>query len=62
MEFKEGVKIETDNLWYDLLDGRYIKPEKLLKSMKDKSRVNGAIATLMLFRMEAEKQGVLEEF
>lgn len=61
MEFKKGVTIESSDFWYDLTDGGYIKPEELLKNTIDMQRVNGAIATLMLFKMEAEKQGVLEE-
>ena len=61
MEFKDNAKIETDDFWYDILQRERIKPNIVLKDLKDIMRVNTAIATLQLFKMEAEKQGVLSE-
>lgn len=62
MRFKQGVKIRTSEFWYDLTDGGYIRPEGLLECQKDIDMVNKAIETLLLFKNEAEKNGVLEEF
>ena len=61
MKFKKDVKIYSDNFWYDLFEGGYIKPEKLLKNQKDIKKVNLAIATLKQFSNEAIKQNVVEE-
>lgn len=62
MEFKKDANIVTDGFWYDMFEGGYIEPKKLLKNQKDISKLNSAIATLELFKMEAEKQDVLQEY
>lgn len=58
MEFKKRAKVKTSDVYYDLFDGGYIKPEKLLVA-SDAERVNAALATIREFLQEAEDKGVL---
>jgi hypothetical protein len=60
MEFKKGAKIETSDFYYDLFDGGYIKPDKLLKSKSDVERVKDAIKTIEDFKDSAESNDVIE--
>ncbi len=60
MKFKRGAKISTDDFFYDLTTGGYIKPEKLLRDKKDVEKIKAAIATLKEFEKAAEDQGILE--
>lgn len=60
MEFVKGAEIQTDDFYYDLFDGGYIKPEKLLKNKEDIDRLKEAIKIVKKFHDEAEEQGVLE--
>jgi hypothetical protein len=62
MKFKKGAKIETSDFWYDLTDGGYIKPEKLLKDKKDIEAVENALKVLNDFQKSAESQGILNYF
>lgn len=60
MEFVKKAKISTDDFYYDLFDGGYIKPEKLLKSKDDMEKVKSAIAVIKDFKSSAEKADILE--
>lgn len=60
MKFKKGAKIETSDFYYDLFQGGYIKPSKVLKSKLDVELIEHAIKVIKHFEEEAEKQGVLE--
>lgn len=60
MEFVKKAKIVTDDFWYDLFDGGYIKPEKLLKNQKDIDEVKNAIEILTDFRDSAEDSDIIE--
>jgi len=60
MKFKDGAKIETSEFWYDLIEGGYIDPEKVLENEDDAKRVRFAIQVLTEFYDEAEEQDVLE--
>jgi hypothetical protein len=60
MKFIKKAKIETDDFWYDLFEGGYIKPETLLESGEDIKKVRDAITLLREFKGHAEKQKVLK--
>lgn len=60
MEFKKTKAVHTDDLWYDIFEGGYIKPEKLLKNKEDIEKVNNAIKTLLEFRQKAEEQNLIK--
>lgn len=60
MKFKKDAKIVTDDFYYDLTDGGYIKPEKLLENEDDVNRVLDAIKVIEDFKNSAEESGVLE--
>jgi hypothetical protein len=59
MEFLENANISTDDFYYDLFDGGYIKPENLLKNQEDIDRLISAIATIKEFKEAAEDGDVL---
>jgi hypothetical protein len=61
MKFEEGVKIETSEFWYDLFEGGYIKPEKLLANKEDASKVREAMNLIEEFRDRAAESGVIDE-
>lgn len=52
--------ITTDDFWYDLFDGGYIRPEELLQDRKDVNEVKNAIDLLLEFRREAESNGIID--
>lgn len=56
MKIKEGTDISTDDFWYDLFDGGYIKPETFLEDEEDIVRVKNAIAVIR------ELQDSLEDY
>lgn len=59
MKIKENAKcIETDDFWYDLFDGGYIKPEKLLEK-DDAIEVLKAIKILLKFQETLEDNNLL---
>lgn len=61
MEFKKRKEpVCYSDFWYDLTDGGYIRPEKLLKNKKDVDAVLAAIELLKRFGDEAEGAGVIE--
>jgi hypothetical protein len=61
MEFKKNIEIFTDDFWYDVFEGGYIKPEKLLKNESDVVQINKAIKILNTFKTELEKQNIIQE-
>jgi len=61
MKFKKGASVTTGEFWYDLTDGGYIKPEKLLKDKVQAKKITEAVELLREFKREAEEQGVIEE-
>lgn len=62
MEFVKKAKIVTDDFFYDLFDGGYIKPEKLLKNQEDIDKVKNAIEIIKDFKDSAEDKDILEYF
>lgn len=61
MIFKKNAKIESDDFWYDLTDGGYIKPKKLLEEPYA-TQVANAVKLLRDFKREAEAQEILLEY
>ncbi len=59
MKLKKDATLITDDFWYDLFDGGYIKPEKLLDNQEDIDSVEEAISILEDFR--ASLDDILEE-
>lgn len=51
MKIKQGADVrgEDCDFWYDLTNGGYIDPEKLLVDPKDAKRVKDAIAVVKEF-------------
>jgi hypothetical protein len=60
MKLKENLEMSTDDFFYDLFDGGYIDPEKILKNRSDIEEVENAIAIIKDFRDSCEKQ--IEDF
>ena len=56
MEIKKGCKASTSDFWYDLTEGGYLKPEKMLKKESDAKRVKDAIAVIKEFELSCEEQ------
>jgi len=62
MKIKEDAEsISTDDFWYDLTDGGYIKPENFLDDSEDIDSIYDAINLLESFRDLLEESGLLEE-
>ena len=49
-EIKPDLDVSTDDFWYDLFDGGYLKPALILKSIEDVDEVDKAIKVLKRFR------------
>ncbi len=60
MEFVKKAKISTDDFFYDLFDGGYIKPEKLLKNKDDIKKVQEAISVITEFKDAAEAEDIIQ--
>lgn len=56
MKIKEGLDVHTDDFWYNLTEGGYLKPEELLEDSKDVERVKEAIAVINEFEQSCEDQ------
>ncbi len=56
MEIKTGLEISTQDFWYDLTDGGYLKPERICESATVAVKVNKAIDLLMDFQQSCETQ------
>ncbi len=54
MEFIKKARIVTDDFFYDLFCGGYIKPEELLKNQEDIDKVKNAIEIIKDFESSAE--------
>jgi hypothetical protein len=60
MKIKEGCTVTSDEFWYDLTKGGYLKPEDILENSDDVERVKAAIAILQEFEDSCEEQ--IEDF
>ena len=61
MEFKKNAHVTTDDFFYDLFLGGYIKPEEILVNEDDIVRVNDAINVIQEFYDDADEAEILEE-
>ncbi len=60
MEIKKGIEVSTDDFWYDLTDGGYLRPKEICEHQEDALKVNAAIAIIEDFKQSCEEQ--IEEF
>ena len=56
MKIKNGCTASTDDFWYDLTIGGYLKPENILEDQKDIKKVKEAIEILIEFEMSCNEQ------
>ena len=54
MKIKKDLDICTQDFWYDLTDGGYLKPEEILVNQEDVDKVNKSIKILMEFQQSCE--------
>lgn len=60
--FKEVEEpVWTDDPWYDLTDGGYIRPEELLIDEEQIKKVQESVDILSAFLQQAYEKGVIEE-
>ena len=56
--FKEGVEVLSDEFWYDLTDGGYIKPAEVLADGEQAKKLQDAVDLVRSFeRAIYEKWG-----
>lgn len=48
-KFNEGVKFYTEEFWYDLTDGGYIKPSEMLADAEQVKQLTAAIELVLSF-------------
>ena len=56
MKLKENLEVSTDDFWYDISNGGYIKPEEMCENPEDAKRIIEAIKTLQEFKESCENQ------
>jgi len=54
MKIKKNTYIETSDFWYDLFEGGYIDPNKILEDENELKKVLEAIAVLTIFKNAVE--------
>lgn len=60
MKFNKNAEpVYTDDPWYDLTSGGYIKPSELLTDQEEIEKVENAIKTIEEFFEDAEEAGVI---
>lgn len=61
MRFKTRKEpVNVSDIYYDLFEGGYIVPSKLLSDKEDIAKVNAALDIIRTFLTEAEEVGVIE--
>lgn len=56
MKIKDDVQVSTDDFWYDLTTGGYLRPEEILEHPSDVKRVEQAIRVLEDFEGSCEDE------
>ena len=56
MELKKDLKNSTDDFWYDLTMGGYLKPENMCADLEDAKRVREAINVVREFERACTDQ------
>ena len=59
-KFNENVKVTSSELWYDLTDGGYIDPDRMLLDSSQAAKVNKAIELIEDFLQSAVDADVLD--
>ncbi len=54
--FKEGVEVYTEEFWYDLTDGGYIKPENVLADEEQIAKLQAAIDLVRSFERAIDER------
>ena len=62
MEFKKNVKITTDDFFYDLFLGGYIKPADILVNDVDRQGVENASSVIREFYDDADEANIIEDY
>ncbi len=57
---KDAEGVAMDDFWYNLTDGGYIRPEKLIDDKDQLEKLNNAIATILTFKDELEEAGLVD--
>ena len=55
-KFKKGVKVYTEEFWYGLTDGGYIKPENVLVDEEQFEKLQAAIDLVRSFERAIDDQ------
>jgi len=56
VKLKENLKVSSEDFWYDLTDGGYIKPREICYFVLDAEKVERAIEVIKEFQKSCEKQ------
>lgn len=56
MKIKDNCEASSDDFWYDLTSGGYLKPEDILEDQEDVQRVKNAVQVLTEFERSCEEQ------
>ena len=56
MEIKKGLKVSTDDCFYDLSDGGYLKPEEICANLEDAKKGTEAVKVIKDFQDSCEGQ------
>lgn len=63
MDFKRDAKsITSSDIYYDLFEGGYIKPEEMLEDCLDLQNVRFAIQIIDEFLTKAKDKGLIKEY
>jgi len=54
--FKEDVEVFTEEFWYDLTDGGYIKPENVLADKEQIAKLQAAIDLVRSFEQAIDER------
>lgn len=56
MQLKNGLQDSTQDFYYDLIDGGYLKPEVMCERKEDADKVIEAIKVIEDFKASCEEQ------
>lgn len=56
MKIQQGLDLTTQDFFYDLFDGGYLLPKKILVDEKDIEKVYNALITIQEFREAIEDE------
>ena len=56
MKLKENLENSTQDFYYDLTDGGYLKPEEICENKEDAEKVAEAIKVIEDFKQSCEEQ------